>query len=88
MRARLQEIDLAGEQIAIGSLPLVDEKKFTALTEAEREVAIELMRGATYAAIASKRGSAERTIANQAQSLYRKMGVNSRLELSTALGTV
>lgn len=88
MRARLQEIDLAGEQLAVGSLPLTDEKKFTALTEAEREVAIELMRGATYAAIASKRGSAERTIANQAQSIYRKMGVNSRVELSTALGTV
>jgi DNA-binding NarL/FixJ family response regulator len=85
MRARLQEKELAGENIAIGVQPLADDHRFAALTEAERGVAIALMRGATYAVIASARGSTERTIANQAQAIYRKFGVRSRLELSSAL---
>lgn len=87
MRAHLQEIDLANEQIAIGAQPLADEKKFSVLTEAEREVSIELLRGATYTAIAIQRGTTERTIANQTQAIYRKLGVNSRLELGVVLST-
>lgn len=88
MRARLQEIDLAGEPIVVGAQALTDEKKLSVLTEAERDVAIELLRGATYTTIAKQRGTTERTIANQAQAVYRKMGVVSRLELGTVLGAV
>jgi DNA-binding NarL/FixJ family response regulator len=88
MRARLQEIELAGERIAVGVQPLADEDRFVALTEAERRVAIALLRGATYTLIAAERGTAERTIANQAQNIYRKLRVNSRVELGAVLGAV
>jgi DNA-binding NarL/FixJ family response regulator len=87
MRARMAELELAGEQIAIGSYPIADEKRFANLTDAERSVAIHLMQGATYSAIAEQRSAAERTIANQAQSIYRKLKVRSRVELAAALGT-
>lgn len=86
MRARLQEREVAGERIAVGVQPLADEDRFTSLTEAEREVTIALLRGATYTVIATERGTAERTIANQAQAIYRKLGVNSRVELGAMLG--
>ena len=88
MRARLAEIELAGERLAIGSHPIGDAKRFAALTDAEREVTIMLMQGATNMAIATKRGTAERTIANQAQSIYHKLGVRSRAQLAAVLGSV
>ena len=47
-----------------------------------------LMQGATNMAIATKRGTAERTIANQAQSIYHKLGVRSRAQLAAVLGSV
>lgn len=85
MRARLQETELAGERVALGVQPLADQRRFNALTQAERHVAIALIRGATYAAIASQRSASERTVANQAQAIYRKLGVGSRTELGAAL---
>jgi DNA-binding NarL/FixJ family response regulator len=88
MRARLAEIELAGQQLVVGSQPIGDAQRFAALTNAEREVAIMLMQGATNMVIAEKRGSAERTIANQAQSIYQKLGVRSRAELAATLGSV
>jgi DNA-binding NarL/FixJ family response regulator len=78
--------ELAGERIAIGVQPLADESRFASLTEAEREVAIALLCGTTYVVIAADRGTAERTIANQAQTIYRKLRVTSRVELGAALG--
>ena len=51
------------------------------LTDAEREVALLLMEGATNAKIAEVRGCAVRTVCNQIQSLFRKLGVSSRTEL-------
>lgn len=87
MRARMAELELAGEQIAVGSYPIADEQRFANLTDAERAVAIHLMQGATYGAIAVQRGAAERTVANQAQSIYRKLRVRSRVEMAAALGT-
>jgi DNA-binding CsgD family transcriptional regulator len=47
MRARLAEIELAGEHLAIGSHPIGDATRFAALTDAEREVTLMLMQGAT-----------------------------------------
>lgn len=51
------------------------------LTDAEREIALLIMGGATNAAIAETRGCAVRTVCNQIQSLFRKLGVRSRAEL-------
>jgi DNA-binding NarL/FixJ family response regulator len=85
MSARLQEMELGGERIAVGVQPLADEIRFAAFSEANRHVAIALMRGATYASIATERGTAERTIGNQVQAVYRRLGVGSRLELSASV---
>lgn len=41
--------------------------------------------GLSNAEVAKKRGTAVRTVANQLQSLFRKLGVNSRAELSARL---
>lgn len=87
IRARMAEMELAGERVAIGSYPIADAQRFADLTEAEREVAIHLLQGATYGAIGQQRSASERTIANQAQAIYRKLRVRSRVELAAAVGT-
>ncbi|CAN5136456.1 hypothetical protein BH09MYX1_BH09MYX1_60150 [soil metagenome] len=51
------------------------------LTDAERQVALLLMEGASNAEIADARGCAVRTVCNQIQGLFRKLGVGSRTEL-------
>jgi DNA-binding CsgD family transcriptional regulator len=81
MRQRLMEFELAGESLAIGSLPLLESETLSRLTESERAVALCLVRGATYGDISSQRNTSERTVANQLQSIYRKLGIGSRTEL-------
>lgn len=55
------------------------------LTQAEKEVAFGILHGQSNEVIARARGSHVRTVANQVQSLYRKMGVCSRAELVALL---
>jgi DNA-binding NarL/FixJ family response regulator len=55
------------------------------LSEAERQVVELVLTGLSNEAIAARRGTSARTVANQLQSIYRKLGVASRLELATAL---
>lgn len=55
------------------------------LTDAERQVALRLLAGQSNAEIAEARGCAVRTICNQIQSLYRKLGVSSRAELAATM---
>jgi DNA-binding CsgD family transcriptional regulator len=86
LRARLAEQQLLGEGLAVGSYPLADEGHFGPLSAAQRDVAVLLLQGGTYAEIAAQRGSAERTIANQAQAIYRKLAVRSRVEMAALLG--
>jgi DNA-binding CsgD family transcriptional regulator len=50
------------------------------LTPAEGEVLEELLLGSSNAEIATRRGVAVRTVANQLAGLFRKLGVHSRLE--------
>jgi DNA-binding CsgD family transcriptional regulator len=52
------------------------------LTEAEAEVASYLLAGLSNQEIAHRRGTAPRTVANQVASIFRKLGVRSRIELS------
>lgn len=52
------------------------------LTVAEYEVATMLVAGRSNTEIASQRRVSVRTVANQIASLYRKLGVRSRAELS------
>ncbi len=54
---------------------------FSGLTPAEREVVQLIAAGLSNAEIAHRRHSSPRTVANQAGSIFRKLGVRSRLEL-------
>lgn len=85
LRRRLVEVTLAGERLLVGAYPLVDADCLAALSDCERDVVAHLAAGATNAGIASIRGSSERTIANQLQSAFRKLGVRSRAELVAKL---
>ncbi len=52
------------------------------LGNAEEEVLALLLRGHDTNAIASKRRTSPRTVANQVASIFRKLGVSSRAELA------
>lgn len=75
-RAQAEEL-LAG----VGS-SVEDQFTAWALSPAEREVALLLLKGLSFKEIAAVRGTAERTSREQARAVYRKAGVNGRPELS------
>jgi DNA-binding CsgD family transcriptional regulator len=52
------------------------------LTEAEREIALLLLKGLAHKEIAGVRSTSERTVRQQALSLYRKAGLAGRNELA------
>jgi DNA-binding NarL/FixJ family response regulator len=56
------------------------------LTRRERELAAEILNGKNNKAIASALGTSVQTVRNQLTTLYRKLGVSSRLELAARLG--
>jgi DNA-binding NarL/FixJ family response regulator len=60
----------------------------SALSPTEMEVASDAVAGLSNAAIARKRGRSPRTVANQLQSIYRKLGVSSRAEMTAYLFSV
>ncbi len=51
------------------------------LTTAELDVMADLLAGCTNNEIARRRGSSERTVANQVGSILKKLGLGSRLEI-------
>jgi DNA-binding CsgD family transcriptional regulator len=53
-----------------------------ALTTAEREVALLLLKGLSHKEAASVRGTSERTVRQQSLMVYKKAGVTGRAELS------
>lgn len=78
------EVVVGSERLVVASAPLEPARASLAgLTKAEREVALLAVRGLSNAAIAKQRRCAVRTVANQLQSIYRKLGVGSRAELSS-----
>lgn len=84
-RAHLCEMALAGERVLVGSWPMADPMRLQGLSPAEQAVAALLLAGSTQADMARRRGVSERTVANQVQGLYRKLGVHSRVALAAAL---
>lgn len=52
------------------------------LTHAESEVGLLILKGFSHQEIANLRGASERTVREQARTLYRKAGLASRSELS------
>jgi DNA-binding NarL/FixJ family response regulator len=55
---------------------------FERLTRTERLLVQALLAGSSNCEIARRRGRSPRTIANQVASIYRKLGISSRLELA------
>ncbi len=54
------------------------------LTESERQVTELTLKGLSNEEIATLRNVSHRTVANQLQAIYRKLGVGSRAELASA----
>jgi DNA-binding NarL/FixJ family response regulator len=52
------------------------------LTQTEQEVAMLLLKGLSFKEIAALRNTLEKTVRQQASSIYRKSGVSGRHELS------
>jgi DNA-binding CsgD family transcriptional regulator len=67
--------------VALLSFTLPGNGRLYPLTPAESEVIVHVLAGRTNAEIAAARGTSTRTVANQVASLFRKLGVASRLEL-------
>ncbi len=86
-RCKLAETVLNGERLLIATNPLVNSCQLIGLSDTEREIATCLIAGSTNADIAQRRGSSEYTIANQVQSIFRKLSVRSRGELVAKLQT-
>ncbi len=85
LRRKLAEVSVAGERLLVGAAPLVDEGRVASLTTAEREIVVHLISGSTNSDIAQRRGSSAHTVANQLQSIFRKLGARSRAELAASL---
>lgn len=82
---RTAEFVVGDESFVLLSVPLRTERGAEPLTAAEREVAAMIVDGMSNAEIARARGKSVRTIANQVASAFRKLGVGSRVELSSVL---
>lgn len=70
-----------GPDLALLELPPPEASFPPALTEAERDVAQRVFDGATNDEIARARGVSVKTVINQLETVYRKLGVTSRVEL-------
>lgn len=74
-----------GEEILVLSYPVPRWCSASVLTEAEQAVAEAVLRGESRSAVAKARKSSPRTVANLLAQAFRKLGVNSRVELAAAL---
>jgi DNA-binding NarL/FixJ family response regulator len=77
---RLEKQPSAEVQEARHKLALVAEKQFAEweLTKTEQEVALLLLKGLSFKEIAAVRDTLEKTVRQQASSIYRKSGLNGR----------
>ena len=90
LRARLAEASAAAESwrreneaLTAGLGRAIDSQLETwKLTEAEREVALLLLKGLSLREIAALRATSERTVRQQSLAVYRKAGLTGRAELS------
>lgn len=77
---------VAGEELHVVAWPQPPASPaLAALSASEREVALAVARGLSNEAIAAARGASVRTVVNQLASVYRKLGVGSRVELTRRL---
>lgn len=82
-RGQLAQIDAQSPKLA-SQYRAVMQKQFDAwqLTQSEQDVVIGLLKGLSFREIAELRQTREKTVRQQASSVYRKAGVGSRNELA------
>lgn len=83
--ARSSELEIKGERLVVRSDETHGAFSGFGLTPSECEVASLAVAGKSNAEIATVRNCSDRTVANLARSLYRKLGISSRNELVTLL---
>lgn len=83
-RLRVWTIDPGDGVVAVVSAPARPAVSLE-LTRAERDIVDGIARGERNRAIARRRGTSERTVANQIAALFAKLGVVSRAELLVLL---
>jgi DNA-binding CsgD family transcriptional regulator len=69
------------DELTLLAFTVPDAQLPDALTIAEQEVALQVYAGASQREIARARGVSVKTIGNQLESIYRKLGVCNRIEL-------
>ena len=80
----VETIEIGGETLVVFAFPSRQDAS-SPLTETERDIVELTLRGLTTAQIAAERGVARATVSSQLQSIYRKLGVSSRVELACKL---
>jgi DNA-binding CsgD family transcriptional regulator len=84
---RIASFSIDQAVLAVVTVPLERESPLAKLTPVERQVAILAATGRTNAEIGRRRGTSERTVANQMASILRKVGVGSRYHLTARLAS-
>jgi DNA-binding NarL/FixJ family response regulator len=69
------------DQYAILKWPIASKDEDETLSPAERDVMSLAQKGLSNSQIAKARRTSDRTVANQLASVFRKLGIRSRLEL-------
>lgn len=82
---RLSVLNRGREALTVLSQAVRTPRRFAALTASEWEIAAAVARGSSNAKIAQSRGTSIFTVINQLQTVYRKLGVESRAELARLL---
>lgn len=78
-------MEVAGEELLVLRMPLKHVASHRDLSAAERDVAALALAGLSNAEIGRRRGTSERTVANQMAKIFRKLGVSSRATLARSL---
>jgi len=85
VRAHLLKLDIGQDTLLVGEYGGCELGALSELTEAEREVALMVLQGATNDVIALRRSVSYNTVANQIKSLYAKLDVSNRAELAATV---
>jgi len=85
---RLSRLNVGGDELLVLSVRTERRPDLERLTKAERDVLQLMLRGMSNEVIAGRRQVAERTVANQVQSIHRKLGVASRAEVVALLSGI
>lgn len=80
-----ERLEIDGAELFLLGTPSLSECLPDDLTIAEKDVAARVLEGFSNRDIARMRGTSVRTIANQVASIFRKLKVTARVELSQAL---